>query len=250
MWTDRCVFEANTTPLPSAFVTLTYDDDHLPLKNGVPVVNADDVRLFRMRLRKHLKRPYKFFFTSEYGEQTYRPHYHGLLFGFNPSDYNDVNALYKAWSVDKSPIGFFSVDFFNASNARYCLKYISKEYNEKDRLDYEKRGLEPLFHRMSKGIGKDWFFQHLAEIKAMNGYLVNGKVRPLPRYYAKMLELLNTSKMSVEEFSAKFSKYNDRFQMAYGKDFNPFDPVYYDEEIFSDSVRLRDNAVKELLCRS
>lgn len=89
------------------FVTLTYDDDHLPYfpssafvdKNSsarVPCFSRDDVRLFIDNLRKHLWREYdatsrhkglptdkddalRYFIASEYGTSTRRPHYHCVL---------------------------------------------------------------------------------------------------------------------------------------------------------------------------
>lgn len=41
-WSDRCTFEAQTQKRPSSFVTLTYNDDHLPFR----------WKRFQKRLRK------------------------------------------------------------------------------------------------------------------------------------------------------------------------------------------------------
>lgn len=61
----------------NAFLTLTYDDEHVP-KNGS--VNPRHLQLFMKRLRK--KQPFRYFAVGEYGPQTLRPHYHAILFGF------------------------------------------------------------------------------------------------------------------------------------------------------------------------
>ena len=62
----------------SIFVTLTYDDEHVPLDFSV---NKRDVQLFHKRLRKHFpSADLRYYLVSEYGDHTFRPHYHGLYF--------------------------------------------------------------------------------------------------------------------------------------------------------------------------
>lgn len=74
-WVYRLQAEAKEYPL-SLFVTLTYDDEHLPIERigsdlfqtNVAVVSKRDVQLFMKRLRKKYE-DYKmrYFVTSEYG---------------------------------------------------------------------------------------------------------------------------------------------------------------------------------------
>lgn len=73
----------------SYFITLTYDNDHLPIKESVEqdtgavfydaVVDKRDVQLWLKRFRKELPQ-LRYYLISEYGPQTYRPHYHGIFF--------------------------------------------------------------------------------------------------------------------------------------------------------------------------
>lgn len=63
------------TSLLSGFLTLTYNDEHIP-KDGV---SRRDVQLFHKRLRK-AGYQFKYKLISEYGPTTHRPHYHGLYF--------------------------------------------------------------------------------------------------------------------------------------------------------------------------
>lgn len=183
-WSDRCMFEVITNERPSCMLTLTYNDEHLPPDRGV---RYEDVRGFNLRFRKNLKRPYRYFFSSEYGESdNMRPHYHALLFGFDCQDHDDMQALYNAWAPNGDEIGFFTVDYVTAGRIRYVLKYISKE-SGKEAERYASAGLPPLFHCMSKGIGKQWFLDHLEECQRNHGYYVNGRLRRLPRYYEDIL---------------------------------------------------------------
>lgn len=200
LWSDRCMFESITNERASSFVTLTYNDEHLPKDKGV---HYEDLRAFQLRLRKNLNRPYKYFFSSEYGESdNHRPHYHGLLFGFDCGDKGDMTALYNAWSPYNDPIGFFEVDYLTSGRIRYTLKYVCKEYG-KEAQEYEKLGLPPLFHVMSKGIGKQWFLDHLESIRANKGYYIDGVLRPLPRYYADLLGTLYPESVRVARRQAK-----------------------------------------------
>lgn len=191
-WTDRCTFESMTTRGPSAFVTLTYNDDYLP-KNGS--VSLRDMQNFWKRFRYYLHRldptrKVKFYYASEYGFEDFRPHYHFMIFNFDPKNQLDMSVLYRAWSSKKNPIGFFSADYLNSSRVRYTMKYVHEEFNPDFTNDIEKRGLAPLFHNCSKGLGFDWFMQNLGHIIKNRGYIVNGKVRPLNRYYQDLFKLI------------------------------------------------------------
>lgn len=75
-WADRCVIEAKQYKY-NYFVTLTYDDAHLPERNSL---NPKDLQLFLKRLRKRFKGvKIRFLASGEYGS-SFRPHYHLILF--------------------------------------------------------------------------------------------------------------------------------------------------------------------------
>lgn len=88
-WVTRMQLEAMVYEPCNAFVTLTYDDDHLPRSDtGVATLDREDWRLFIKRLRINTYRKWglriRFFMCGEYGERLGRPHYHAILFGFPP----------------------------------------------------------------------------------------------------------------------------------------------------------------------
>lgn len=101
----------------SCFVTLTYDDEHLP---GDYSVHKRDVQLFLKRLRKK-KHKFRYFVVAEYGDHTHRPHYHGLFFfdySPSPSIYDDIT---NAWSN-----GFIRFGDVEEGSIVYCTKYCLK----------------------------------------------------------------------------------------------------------------------------
>ena len=81
-WAIRCMHEKSLYSL-SSFLTLTYDDDHLP-PNGTLVKR--DFQLFMKRLRWEMGDGIRFFACGEYGDGNLRPHYHALLFNVDFPD--------------------------------------------------------------------------------------------------------------------------------------------------------------------
>ena len=85
-WAVRCRHESLFWD-HNVFVTLTYDDDHLPWHGSLV---PEHLQLFVKRLRKALSgvqvapgsvhRPIRFFGCGEYGSTSKRAHYHLLLF--------------------------------------------------------------------------------------------------------------------------------------------------------------------------
>lgn len=102
------------------FVTLTYDDAHLPADLSV---NKRDVQLFLKRLRKELgNHSFRYFITAEYGDNTHRPHYHGLFFfsiPFSPKVYDQIT---RNWQN-----GFCDFGDIEPASVAYCTKYCMKQ---------------------------------------------------------------------------------------------------------------------------
>lgn len=220
MWSDRLSFES--IGKPSTFLTLTYDDAHCP-KDGV---RLSDWQRFHDRLRHKVSFKYKYYVTSEYGSVNYRPHYHVCLIGFDWRVKENYMAIDYAWEGK----GFFDCSSLNPARIRYTLKYISKELKGNMTDEYVSRGLNPLFHTMSKGIGRDFFFQNIDQLRKQKGYFMDGKLRPLPRYYADLLRLYDDLPRS--EFVKLFDKYKTV------SSFNAYlPPVRYSEDDLHDNVR-------------
>ena len=61
----------------SSFVTLTYDDDHLPDNQSLELAHW---QRFAKQIRDNIG-PFRYFHCGEYGSITQRPHLHAILFG-------------------------------------------------------------------------------------------------------------------------------------------------------------------------
>lgn len=201
-WATRVLHESSCYEFNS-FVTLTYDNAHLPVNQSL---RYRDFQLFMKRLRKHFG-PVRFYMCGEYGEGVARrPHYHACLFGVFFSDrvyhsksgsgedlYSSV-LLDSLWQNGLSTIG--DVTFDSAAYvARYCMKKVTgnkaaAHYSSFDPLTGELFSLTPEFNKMSlkPGIGAKWFDKFKSDVYPHDFVVVNGVQAPPPRYYDKLLE--------------------------------------------------------------
>lgn len=198
-WATRAVHEASLHD-ENCFVTLTYDEAHLPPDGGLV---PRDLQKFLKRVRVALARgvsgvigkgPMKFLACGEYGEAGNRPHYHALLFGVSFSDGQPIGkglctsaALGALWA--KGHVSFGQVSGASAAYvAQYSLKKQSGASWSKCNVDGVV--LMPPFLRCSlkPGIGQAWIDRYRSDTRF--GYVVqDGRQVPVPRYYQKLLEL-------------------------------------------------------------
>lgn len=204
-WAVRCFHESQLHDFNS-FITLTYDDSHLP-PNGSLVYR--DFQLFMKLLRKsRAPNPVRFFMCGEYGETFFRPHFHACLFNVFFSDRRLLKRLPSGSNLYRSPEleslwtkGFSSigdVTFESAAYvARYCLKKVtgpsaSSHYTRVDSDTGEIYNITPEFTRMSlkPGIGANWFRRYRSDVfnDDKDFVVVRGvKMKP-PRYYDNLLK--------------------------------------------------------------
>lgn len=121
IWTLRMILESFCHSY-SSFITLTYDDEHLPVDG---LLSKRDAQLFLKRLRKSLHpRRFRYYLCGEYGPQTHRPHYHAILFGVHPQ--MDADAINRCWCKGFTVIGQDTSDAAIQYVAGYVTKKITK----------------------------------------------------------------------------------------------------------------------------
>lgn len=89
MWYKRLLAEYKYCTGSTFFITLTYEDSHVPMEfasDGLPLfytTSKRDVQLWFKRIRKRCVSDLgriRYFIVSEFGENTGRPHYHAIVF--------------------------------------------------------------------------------------------------------------------------------------------------------------------------
>ena len=136
------------TPTDSAFVTLTYADENIPEGGSL---DPADLVTYLNRIRGSGIGKVRFFAVGEYGDKTWRPHYHLALFGVPPEQFE--KQISQAWlkdpKKDKETLkGFVQIGELNRASMRYVCGYTTKKMTIKD--DSRLKGRHPEFSRMSK----------------------------------------------------------------------------------------------------
>lgn len=201
------------------FITLSYDNEHLPYFtapdgsmqscfNKRHIHNF--IKYFRTWLQRHgyMYKDIKYLICSEYGKNTKRPHYHGLIFcPFHiPNFHHVMQKVWKHGFIICSKQGW---EIKSVSGIRYASKYIAKDFTFynlpsmkflSDPADFKKFKKEnsDFFpsHWQSVGFGES-FCEIINSQKDIPAYLAKNRVSlwngsdgvfPIPRYYHLKIE--------------------------------------------------------------
>lgn len=253
-WTTRIELEARDYPKEEVwFITLTYDDDHVPgmiVKTGeimrkvqytwkpgekrpdsVQILLYEDIQKFLKRLRKANRGKLRYFVAGEYGEQTARPHYHMILYGWKPTDLENLykihhNGYYTSkWLTNLWGMGQIQIAQAVPETYRYVAGYVTKKMYEIDGKKanaYYELGQTKPFACMSlkPGLGDHYYQEHKAEIWRQ-GYIqcTNGKKAQIPRYYEKQMEAENPQRLwRIKQNRQKNAMEQKRLQLE-GQDY-------------------------------
>lgn len=200
-WAVRCVHEAQLHE-SNCFLTLTYDDAHLPYGGTLIKKHFQD---FMKRLRKRVGQV-RFFHCGEYGDISRRPHYHALIFGFdfpdkvlysrNGQGHNIYESplLSELWGLGRCTIGALTFESA-AYTARYVMKKVTGQLAE-DHYEVvvpstgEVVQLLPEYITMSlkPGIGSGWYDRFSRDVFPDDFVVVRGIPQGAPRFYLRRLE--------------------------------------------------------------
>jgi len=151
----------------SSFWTFTYDKEHVPSGGSL---DPADPRNFLKRLRLAVG-PVRYFLVGEYGDETYRPHYHAALFGVGMDD----RRVDQAWGLGHTFGGELT-----PQSAAYIAGYVTKKMVSAD--DPRLGGKHPEFARMSlrPGIGAGAIPAIGGALNSSAGALLLGRTGDVP----------------------------------------------------------------------
>jgi len=192
----------------SCFITLTYSDEKLPEDFSV---SLREWQLFAKRLRKKLVTKIRHFAVGEYGDKSFRPHYHALIFGY---DFNADRQLYRVtpdgplWT---SPMlteiwgkGHCTLGQVNYKTANYCTQYLfdtrggeqaANRYVRQHPVTSQIVVCKPEFGAKSNqpGLGSTWFEKFKDDCFPSDFLIVEGRHVNVPRYYLKNSQRRNNT---------------------------------------------------------
>lgn len=206
-WTIRLLHESRLHDL-KCFVTLTYDDLHLPVDGSLNKKHGQDFlkRLRRRHARSNPNSKIRFYMCGEYGEQLSRPHYHAILFGVDFSDKRPHSKTPRGDQQFKSALldeiwghGNCMIGAVTSESCGYVARYIMKKINGDMALDHYARvhpvtgeitQLQPEYSTMSlkPGIGYDFFKKYESDFYPADSAVMKGKFFPVPKYYDRQLD--------------------------------------------------------------
>ncbi|QXP44128.1 MAG: replication initiator protein [Arizlama microvirus] len=195
-WAMRMLHESEEWD-NSIFVTLTYDNENRPPFKSL---RQEDLTKFLKRLRKRLhnedQRKIRYFACGEYGDppelikvggkmiltEGYQPHYHLIIFGLSLKE-KDKKLVRDSWKLGRIHFGLAEKDSMNYVSS-YIHDKLSGELAEKE---YTKKNREPVFRRLSMGLGKQFALRNKKQLEQQLHITVNGKKNAIPRYYINLL---------------------------------------------------------------
>lgn len=240
-WTVRCLFELNNwINQGCSFITLTYDDNHLPPDLGLHKEHLQD---FWKRLRINLQRAYNPEFRilyracGEYGEKekkyiTFtngkpngqllgRPHYHAIVYGLDDLNDKHRQILCDSWGLcDPYMFDMSRKDNGMLPVCREDIAYVCGYTNKKLSGSLAKSvygNRQPPFSATSQGLGLDFAIKNKAMMIRRGFVTLNGQKIGIPRYFRDKLGICQKELISVDK---KFYADNNDVFAAFGSYLN------------------------------
>lgn len=273
-WANRCLMELQDHPEGGYFVTLTYNDMHLPWSlysdpsTGEACFSLSldrrDVQLFLKRLRKNTGQDIRYFGCGEYGPTTFRPHYHIILFGLVLDDleplpgrsnqgytYYRSSTVERAWSFamrdslrqdigPKSTAGFVVVGPITWETCAYTARYVTKKLTGDASQYYDYFNIVPPFSMMSlkPGIGRNGYSPDLYQHEYINISTPTGgrKFRP-PKYYDRLFDIDYPEEMvEIKRHRLSAAKLQKQLKLSL-TDLDYMSLLESEEQVFSDKIK-------------
>lgn len=236
-WAVRCMHESSLYA-DNSFLTLTYDDSHLPPNNSLVL---SDFQNFMKRLRKSIApKRVRFYHCGEYGEETKRPHYHALLFGHDFADKKffserSSNRIYTSDSLSRLwPQGFSVIGSVTFESAAYVARYILKKVTGDKAKGYYS-GRLPEYTTMSRrpGIGSGWFNTYKTDVYPADRIIVRGTQSRPPRFYDALYGKQDPSGLALLKIQREKSAVN-----------------FVDDVYNGQVIRESDSSMRRLACKA
>lgn len=211
-WATRVMMEAREFEAQgkyNCFLTLTYDDEHLPNDGKLA---KKDMQKFWKRFRKKYGKQIRIAYSGEYGELTHRAHYHACVMNLK-EPFKDLafwdgktqvsQELNKVWGKGRVNVGTLT-----HQSAAYVAKYTLKKHDDPDSFYITSR---------RPGLGYGHYIKQHQTIGEGVIYYYDGQIKrlPIPKYYKYRLKQEDPETMEALAEAGKASKkYQDNNTVA------------------------------------
>lgn len=200
-WSNRLIWESHGLNGEAFALTLTYADDKLPRDGSVDI---EAVRGFIKRLRRRLDyqqgKRLRYFVASEYSPApSFRPHYHGCIFGFWPSDAVSLggkgrSAMWTSALVEGAwGQGHIAIQELTPGTARYVAGHAMSKLTPQASIP---AGLAPAGRCMSQGLGRDFYARFGDGLRSLDFAVIDGQRVPLPRYFDRLTDRVDPGQLA------------------------------------------------------
>lgn len=191
-WAVRCCLEKTYyNDEECLFLTLTYDNKHLPQDRSLC---KRDLQLFWKRLRR-AGYEFRYFACGEYGERYHRPHYHAIVFGLNLADLEyfsmsgNLSQLFRSKTLDELwPHGLIVAGYADNASMAYTAGYVEKKQNDPLWNSYKVKPFVVMSRKPA--IGTRYFLEHGESIISSNkvyGDFGLSHSHSVPRHFIRKL---------------------------------------------------------------
>lgn len=254
-WAHRILLEAHQYA-DNCFASLSYNDEHLPTFNATPwggpevlsTLAPTDTQLWLKRLRKaYAPRKFRFFLAGEYGDESWRPHYHLAIFNFptcargrtlrRPGSNRPIwDKCCAACQLVGNTWGKGDVDLgiLETASALYLCGYVTKKMTRRDHPKL--LGRYPEFSRQSNqngGLGKSALWEVASQLMHFNLDNTQGDVPvalrhgsrklPLGRYLRRELRAMIGKEKNAPEYT--MAKIQEEMRPLREAAFNASEPL-------------------------
>ena len=196
LWTLRMMHHQQYVE-HSSFITLTYEDKNLMVRNGISNLVRSDVQKYFKRLRINEQRnnrrlQIQYYLCGEYGDRTSRPHYHFILFGnLDVWSYPSETRGERVFAISGNPVfdawelGSVNIANAEADSMRYVAQYIDKKlFGIASAFSHR----EAPFQLASQRLGIEWLNDNLEKVMYEASVSFRGNKYPIPRAYMNRIK--------------------------------------------------------------
>lgn len=212
-WAIRLVHEGQLHE-DKCFLTLTYDDKHLP--GGNTLVKSHFQNFMKRLRKKYPDKSIRYFHCGEYGETTKRPHYHAIIYGLTFEDAKFYTRNKQGQNIQTSEIldrlwryGECKIGQVTFESAAYVARYVVKKVTGRSAEDHYKSFIDPQTGEINQvipeyctmslkpALGNGWYEKYETDVFPDDHIIIRGKEMPPPRRYMLLKEKQNPKEFAI-----------------------------------------------------